>query len=76
MFAKAQWFAARALVALVVVMSLGFGLLIAGIAAVLGLLILAALRLALIGAARDARNGSVDGEPVRQEEPASAAQPA
>ncbi len=76
MFEKVRMFAARALFALVVATSLGLGLLIAGVAAVLGILMVAAFHIAMIGAGRQARKGSVDQEPSRPAEPDPVAQPA
>ncbi len=52
MFDKARLFTARALFALIAVLSLGLGLLVAGIAVVIGLLLVAALRIAMGGAGR------------------------
>ena len=76
MFDKVRLFAARALFAFVVAMSLGFGLLIAGVAAILGVLMIAAFRITMIGAGRNTRNASVDAEPTPREEADPAAQPA
>jgi len=76
MFDKIRLFAARALFAFVVAMSLGFGLLIAGMAAILGVLMIAAFRIAMIGAGRKAHNAPVDVKPTPRETAVSAAQPA
>ncbi|OJY25813.1 MAG: hypothetical protein BGP11_13035 [Rhodobacterales bacterium 65-51] len=76
MFDKIRLFAARALFAFVVAMSLGFGLLIAGMAAILGVLMIAAFRIAMIGAGRKAHDAPVDGEPNSRSEAGPAAQPA
>lgn len=73
---KIRLFAARALFAFVVAMSLGFGLLIAGMAAILGVLMIAAFRIAMIGAGSEARNEPADAEPTRRAEADPAAQPA
>lgn len=76
MFDKVRLFAARALFAFIVAMSLGFGLLIAGMAAILGVLMIAAFRIAMIGAGRKAHDAPVDGEPNSRSEAGPAAQPA
>lgn len=76
MFDKIRLFAARALFAFVVAMSLGFGLLIAGMAALLGVLTIAAFRIAIIGAGRKADNAPVDAEPTSRAEADPTAQPA
>lgn len=59
MLDRIRLFTARALFALVAVMSLGLGLLLAGVAAVIGVLMIAALRILADGAARQ---GPADGE--------------
>lgn len=76
MFDKVRLFAARALFALVVAMSLGFGLLIAGMAAILGVLMIAAFRIAMIGAGRKVHTAPVDAEPTPRAEADPTAQPA
>lgn len=76
MFDKIRLFAARALFALVVAMTLGFGLLIAGMAAILGILMIAAFRIAMIGAGRDGHDAPIDAEPTPRAEAEPAAQPA
>ena len=76
MFDKIRLFAARALFAFVVAMSLGFGLLIAGFAAILGVLMIAAFRIAMIGAGRKAHDAPADAEPNSRSEDGPAAQPA
>lgn len=76
MFDKIRLFAARALFAFVVAMSLGFGLLIAGMAAILGILMIAAFRIAMIGAGRKAHNESMDAERTSRAEAEPTAQPA
>lgn len=62
MLDRIRLFTARALFALVAVMSLGLGLLLAGVAAVIGVLMIAALRILAHGADRAARQGPADGE--------------
>ncbi len=59
MLDRIRLFTARALFALVAVMSLGLGLLLAGVAAVIGVLMIAALRILADGADRQ---GPADGE--------------
>lgn len=76
MFDKVQLLAARAMFALVVAMSLGFGVLIAGGAVILGLLMVAAFRIAMIGAGREPRNRSADRQAPQQAEPEPQAQTA
>jgi|GEM_PF-5179367 len=76
MFDKLRLFAARAMFALVLAMSLGFGLLIAGVAAILGLVMVAALWVAGLGANRRANTMTVDQEPMQRAEGDPAAQPA
>lgn len=76
MFDKVRLFAARALFAFVVAMSLGFGLLIAGMAAILGVLTIAAFRIAMIGAGRRAHDAPTDAEPTPRAEADPMAQPA
>ncbi len=76
MFDKTRLFAARALFAFVVAMSLGFGLLIAGMAAILGVLVIAAFRIAMIGADRKTHNAPMDAEPTPHAKVDPAAQPA
>lgn len=60
MFDKIRRFAVRALFALIAVLSLGFGLLLAGVAAVIGVLMVAALRIAMTGAGRGTRTHPSD----------------
>ncbi|MGQ0567843.1 MAG: hypothetical protein ACT4OK_22635 [Gemmobacter sp.] len=76
MFDKVRLFAARALFVFVVAMSLGFGLLIAGMAAILGVLMIAAFRIAMIGAGREARDAAADAEQTPRAAADPAAQPA
>ena len=76
MFDKIRLFAARALFALVVAMSLGLGLLIAGAAAALGLLMIAAYRIAMIGRGRRGGKAPVDAEPTAHAQADPAAQSA
>lgn len=76
MIDKVRLFAARALFALVVAMSLGFGLLIAGMAAILGAVMIAAFRITMVGAGREARKPQVVTEPTPRAEADRAAQPA
>jgi len=77
MFDKLRLFVARALFAVTVAMALGFGLMIAGIAAILGLFMILALRIAMIGSGRSqadrAKSEDSTAVPV---EPDVAAQPA
>lgn len=77
MFDKLRLFVARALFAVTVAMALGFGLMIAGIAAILGLFMILALRIAMIGSGRSqadrAKSEDFTAVPV---EPDVAAQPA
>lgn len=75
MLSKLRLFAARALFLLVVVMTLGFGLVIAGVAAVIGLLMVAAFRIAMIGAEREAASAARERAAPRAPDPAEA-QPA
>ena len=60
MFEKMRLSAARALFALIVVISLGLGLLVAGVAAVFGVLMVAAFRIAMGGQGRSARTDPAD----------------
>lgn len=55
MFDKIRRFALHAMFALIAVMSLGFGLLLAGVAAVIGVLMVVALRIAISGAGHGTR---------------------
>ncbi|MES2144475.1 MAG: hypothetical protein V4516_08940 [Pseudomonadota bacterium] len=76
MFGKMRLFAARALFALVIVMSLGFGLLIAGAAAVLGLMVIATIRIAMIGSGERYRRRAADEDRQQPAGRDEAAQPA
>lgn len=60
MFGRIRRFAVRALFAPIAVMSLGLGVLVAGVAAVIGILMVAALRLAMNGAGRRTRSDRAD----------------
>lgn len=77
MFDTLKMIVARALFAVTVAMALGFGLMIAGIAAVLGLLMILALRIAMMtggrGEADRTRSDDAAAAPVK---PDVAAQPA
>lgn len=76
MFDKIRLFAARGIFILVVAIGLGFGLLIAGVAAILGVLMVIAFRIAMIGAERPVDGAPVDHEPVRTSESGAAGEPA
>lgn len=60
MLDKIRLFLARALFALIAVMALGLGLLVAGVAAVIGVLMVAALRIAMGGKGRSTRTDPSD----------------
>lgn len=72
MFERLRLFAAGVLLALAIAVVLGVGLLVAGIAAILGLVMLAALRIAAFRAARSGRKPPVGA----MRYPASAPDPA
>ncbi|HQU70588.1 MAG TPA: hypothetical protein PLI43_20670 [Albidovulum sp.] len=76
MFDKIRLFAARGTFFLVVAIGLGFGLLIAGVAAILGLLMVIAFRIAMIGAERQVRGAPTDHVPVRTSGSGPAGEPA
>lgn len=77
MFDKLKMFVARALFAVTIAMALGFGLVIAGVAAVLGLFMIAALRIAMLGNGRAAPSDArADDSAATRAEPDLAAQPA
>lgn len=69
-------FTARTLFAFVVLLCLGFSLVIAGMAAILGTLTIAAFRIAMIGAGRKAHNAPEDAGPTSRAGADPAAQPA
>lgn len=76
MFDKIRLFAARALFALVAVMSLGLGLLVAGVAAVIGVMMVVALRIAMGSTNRHPQKAASDDTPVNGSPSATDAQPA